>query len=82
MDYYVYILRSLKDLGFYIGISSDVAARLNYHNSGKQRSTKHRLPFTLVYQEKHVDKTSALRREKQIKSYKGGEAFKKLISGM
>jgi predicted GIY-YIG superfamily endonuclease len=35
----------------------------------------------LVYYEEVPDKQTALKREKQIKSYKGGEGFKKLIPG-
>ncbi len=81
MEYYVYILKSLKDGKYYIGSTKDVNARLNYHNAGKQRSTKHRIPFVLMHHEQHADKKSALAREKQIKSYKGGEAFKKLVDG-
>ncbi len=80
--YHVYILKSKKDNKFYIGSTSDVAARLNYHNSGRQRSTRHRIPFSIVYEEAFNCKSEALKREKQIKSYKGGNAFKKLLSGM
>ena len=79
MSYYVYVLQSLKDGKYYIGSSSDVDARLNFHNSGLQRSTKNRIPFKAVYKEICADKLAALSREKQIKSYKGGEAFKRLI---
>ena len=81
MSYFVYILQSQKDSKYYIGSSSNVDARLNFHNTGLQRSTKHRIPFILVYQEELANKTEALVREKQIKSYKGGEAFRKLIAG-
>jgi putative endonuclease len=81
MAYYVYILRSLKDKKFYIGTTSDVIARIKFHNAGLQRSTKHRVPFELAYCEETDSKQEALRREKQIKSYKGGEAFKKLLIG-
>jgi putative endonuclease len=79
--YYVYILKSLKDGKYYIGSTANVADRLAYHNAGKQRSTKNRTPFQLVYQEEYELKTVALAREKQIKSYKGGNAFQKLING-
>jgi putative endonuclease len=81
MSYFVYILKSLTDDKYYIGSTSDLQARLNYHNSGLQRSTKSRVPFILVYSEELKDKTLALIREKKIKSYKGGAAFKKLIDG-
>jgi putative endonuclease len=82
MEYFVYILKSLKDGKFYIGVTSDLNERLIYHNSGKQRSTKHRVPFIIVYSEKCENKYSALVREKQIKAYKGGNAFKNLIKGV
>ena len=80
--YYVYVLRSLKDGRYYIGSSADVQARLAYHNSGRQRSTKNRVPFELVYSESLDNKQDALKREKQIKNFKGGEAFRRLINGM
>ena len=79
MEYFVYILRSLKDHKYYIGSTSNVEDRLSYHNSGRQKSTKSRIPFELVYFEILPDKTVALIREKQIKSYKGGQAFKRLL---
>ena len=80
--YYVYILRSLKDGKYYIGSTHDVTARLNYHNAGLQRSTKYRIPFELIYTEALENKSEALKRELQIKGYKGGEAFKRLLKGM
>jgi putative endonuclease len=79
--YYLYILRSLKDGKYYIGSTSDISARFEYHNSGRQRSTKNRAPFILIYKEEYYTRTEAEKREKQIKSYKGGNAFKKLIGG-
>jgi len=77
--YYVYILKSVKDNKYYIGSSADVDARLAYHNAGKQRSTKRRIPFILVHQEVFHTKAEAESRERQIKSYKGGQAFKALL---
>ena len=78
--YFVYIIKSLKDGKFYIGSTSNVESRLVFHNSGRQRSTKHRIPFILVYTETYLNHTDAEKREKQIKSYKGGEAFKRLLT--
>ena len=40
-----------------------------------------RVPFMLILFETYETKEQALRREKQIKSWKGGEAFKKLLAG-
>ena len=81
MAYFIYILQSKKDSKFYIGSTNNVTARLQFHNSGAQRSTRNRIPFKLVYYEEVPDKQTALKREKQIKSFKGGEGFKKLIPG-
>ena len=80
MPHYVYILQSQKDNKYYIGESSDVNARLSYHNAGKQRSTSNRIPFTIILTEVYESRQEALEREKQIKSWKGGNAFKLLIA--
>ena len=82
MAYYVYILQSLKDSKYYIGETPNVQKRLLFHNSGYQRSTKSRIPFRLVMFEEYPNRIEALKREKQIKSWKGGRAFKLLIKGM
>lgn len=79
MAYWIYILQSEKDHKYYIGSTANVEKRLDYHNRGLQRSTRHRIPFKLIYREELPNKTAALKREKQIKNYKGGQAFKRLI---
>ena len=64
--YYVYILQSKKDCKYYVGYTSDLESRVEYHNSGRQRSTKHRIPFKLIYYEEFKTRTEALRREREI----------------
>jgi putative endonuclease len=81
MPHYVYILQSEKDGGFYIGETVNVEARLKFHNNGLQRSTRNRRPFRIILVEDYQDRTQALKREKEIKSWKGGIKFKKLIEG-
>jgi len=81
MTHYVYILQSLKDHKYYIGETYDVEARLKFHNAGLQRSTKHRIPFVIILIESYEDRTRALKREKEIKSWKGGNRFKELVEG-
>jgi putative endonuclease len=71
MSYFVYILQSLKDQKYYIGSSANVEARLKFHNSGLQRSTRNRAPFRLVLFEEFNSKEVALKRERLIKSWKG-----------
>jgi len=76
---YVYILESLKDNKHYIGCSRNIVQRLHYHNSGRVKSTKHRVPLKLIYKEKLPDYQSARKRERELKKMKGGVQFKKLL---
>lgn len=75
----VYILKSLKVRRYYVGVTSDTEERLIRHNQGRNSSTKPYRPWKVIYIEEFKFKSEALKRERQIKSYKGGEAFKKLI---
>ena len=77
--FFVYILYSDNFDRFYIGHTKEIAQRLKDHNRGKVRSTKAYLPWRVVYTERYVTKSDAFRREMEIKSYKSGEAFKKLL---
>ena len=77
--FFVYILRSKFDDGYYIGYTSDLNERIREHNSGKTKSLKHRLPLELLYSEEYESKRDAKAREAQIKSWKGGDAFKNLL---
>ncbi len=79
MRYYVYILRSKKTHRFYIGQSNNVGRRLQEHNTSKTKSTRAGAPWLVVHQEQFGSRSEAFAREQQIKRYKGGEAFKKLL---
>ena len=76
---YVYVLKSLVDKRYYIGITKNLENRIFKHNAGGVSSTKHRKPFELKYSEEFENYNLARIREKEIKSYKGGNSFKKLI---
>ena len=78
--YTTYILKSLIKDWYYVGHSSTIEDRVKVHNGGKNRSTKAYCPFKLVYTEEFKSKSEAFKREQQIKRYKHGEAFKKLIN--
>ena len=63
----VYLLHC-GDGTLYCGIALDVAARLEAHRCGKgAKYTKGRGPLELVHVEHCKDKSSALRREREIK---------------
>ncbi|MBC8345561.1 MAG: GIY-YIG nuclease family protein [Candidatus Marinimicrobia bacterium] len=78
--YYTYILKSEKDNKYYIGSTENLETRLNVHNSGSVKSTKNQRSLKLVWSEKYSTRAEAMGREKQIKRFKGGEAFKQLLN--
>ncbi|PIS41021.1 MAG: endonuclease [Candidatus Kerfeldbacteria bacterium CG08_land_8_20_14_0_20_43_14] len=63
-----------------IGHTSDLNKRILQYNKGLVKSTKAYFPWKIVYTENLPGKNLAYKRELQIKSYKHGEAFKKLIN--
>jgi len=65
---YVYVLRSLTDHQFYVGLTNDSPARLQTHNSGFVTSTKKRTPFEFVFWEGCLNASDAAQREKYLKS--------------
>ncbi len=78
--YFLYILKSLKDFGYYIGITDNIAKRLKSHNAGKTKSTKSRIPFIVVYSESFYSKTEARKREIFLK--KNYQERKKLLTSL
>ncbi len=77
--YYVYILRSLKDGKFYIGLTKDLKRRLKDHNNKESRSTKPRVPFVLIYYEAFLHLEDAKRREKFFKTGWGRNYIKRSL---
>ena len=77
---YLYILRNIKNK-HYIGITAlDPRRRLLKHNKGDVFSTKTGRPWTLIHVEEFKNLNDARFREKIIKSWHGGNAFKKLVA--
>ena len=61
----------------YTGISTDVERRLEEHRSGKgAKYTRSRGPLELVYWEECGDKSTALKRECEIKALPRAEKLK------
>ena len=68
----VYILRSLNDPErHYVGVTSDVAARLSAHNSGQSPHTARHRPWRLVVVLRFQHESSAVDFEKYLKSGQG-----------
>jgi putative endonuclease len=79
--YTVYILKNILSGRHYIGSTNNITRRLEEHNRGQTKSTK-KGQWILLYTEKLNNPKQAKIRERQIKSYKGGNAFKRLIAGV
>ena len=65
----LYLVRCI-DGSIYTGISIDVQARIDKHNSGRgAKYTSSRLPVKLIYYESQPNRGSAMKREKEIKTW-------------
>lgn len=78
----VYILKNTVTGKHYIGSTNNLVRRVNEHRRGQARSTKQKGFWKIIYKEEYLSVIEAKRREKLIKSYKGGNAFKKLLAGV
>ena len=76
---FVYILESESTGRFYIGIAEEPEVRLNEHNRGQTRSTRGGTPWRKVWLEGHPNRSSAVRREREIKSWKSRIRVQSLI---
>jgi putative endonuclease len=65
----VYFLRC-NDNSLYAGITTDIERRLHQHNNTKlgAKYTRARRPVTLVYSETSADKSTASKREYQLRT--------------
>lgn len=67
--WFLYLLRC-ADGSLYTGITTDPQRRLREHNAGQGGAyTRARRPARLVYQEARLDRSSALKREYEIKEW-------------
>ncbi len=80
MFFYTYVLFSLKDKKMYTGYTSDLDLRLVQHNKGNVVSTKDRRPLILIYYEACLNQSSALKREKYLKTTYGKRYLKNRIN--
>ena len=77
--YYVYILYSLHDKGFYIGFSTNLKLRLTKHASGEVTATKFRRPLRLIHYEYFINEEDAKAREEFMKSGFGRKQIKEAL---
>ena len=77
--FYVYVLHSRKDNGFYIGYSADLRKRIAEHRDGISFATAYRRPWKLIYYEAYTEAADALGREKYLKSGAGRRLLKQQL---
>ena len=79
--YYVYIVKC-ADTTLYTGIATELERRIEEHNSSDKgaKYTRIRRPVTLVYSEEYQDRSSASKREYEIKKRMSRAEKLKLIA--
>ena len=73
MNFFVYILQSLKDGRLYIGQTNNLSERVKRHNDGHVVATRNRRPFELIHMEIFATRAEAVRRESYLKSLKSSK---------
>ena len=80
MNWHCYLLRCTDDT-LYCGITNDLEKRLAAHNAGTaSKYTRVRLPVELVFVEPCADRSTASKREMEIKSLKRVDKLKLIQS--
>ncbi len=78
---YVYALYNSKSSKIYIGQTVNLEQRVAEHNQkrGNHYATRFQGEWELIYQESVATRSEALKREKQLKSFRGREFIKQYI---
>ncbi|WP_144605985.1 GIY-YIG nuclease family protein [Algoriphagus algorifonticola] len=69
----VYAISSISRKYVYVGLTSDLEARLHRHNSGYGRTTKPYIPFELIFQKEFSTRSEAREFEKYLKKTNNGK---------
>lgn len=79
--YHVYAIYNQSAKRFYIGQTVDLTQRLVQHNQGDYTGYTSRFQgeWKLIYNESVPTRSEALKREKQLKSFRGREFIKQYI---
>jgi predicted GIY-YIG superfamily endonuclease len=78
VTYRVYVIQN-REGQLYIGVSEDVARRVEQHNAGQSRWTKGRGPWTIVWQSGELSLSEARKLENRLKRQKGGHGLFHLV---
>jgi len=75
LKFFVYILESEIDGSFYVGQTSNLNDRLERHNKGRNRSTKAKKPWKIIWFKEMISRPEAIKLESKIKSWKKRESI-------
>ena len=70
----------MKDFSFYIGQTDDLDKRMSKHFDGMSKYTASKRPWRLVYFELFNNRSEAITRERQLKSWKNTTRYRALIA--
>ena len=82
--FWVYILQNPAG-NFYIGHTDNLENRITNHNRTDKiagKFTRKNGPWTLGWSEEHPDRSSAMRREREIKSWKSARLIRIRLLGL
>jgi len=83
--YYVYVIYNKKHKKIYIGQCENISIRLDQHNSKffpNCYTARFNGNWELIHQEEYDTRIEVLKREKQLKSYRGREFLKTKYSAI
>ena len=70
MPYYTYILQSESNGQLYIGQTNNLEDRIERHNKNRNRYTKGRGPWNIIFSKEFATRSEAMALELQLKSWK------------
>ncbi len=81
MTYYVYCIYNRENKKIYIGQTKDLVVRLEMHNAHvlKGYTSRYSGKWEVIYKEICYSREESLKRERQLKSFRGREFVKKYI---
>lgn len=75
---FVYAIKSINKNYIYVGLTDNPERRINQHNIGKEKTTRHYAPFTILLIEEFNTRQEARIREKYFKAGIGKEYLRRI----
>ena len=68
--FFIYIIESEVDKSLYVGQTNNIEDRFRRHNAGRNRYTKTKAPWKLLYFKEYETRSEAMKVEKYLKRFK------------